>query len=826
MKYTTIFFSIALVSCCFSISINAQEAHSIQCVAGYSSQLSAFSKHHPQEKVYLHFDNTAYYQGETLWFKAYVVSADRHALSSLSRTLYVELITPEGNILETKKLKLANGRCNGEFQLKNSLVAGFYEVRAYTRHMLNGGQDYIFSRVFPCFNEPQQEGDYQNQKMRVRAPSQRIPSIRQEYEQKDKLAVSFYPEGGHLVSGLPTRVAFQTVGKGGDNAIVSGVVFSKSGDSITTFATSHLNIGSFLLTPQAEPYKATVQYNNKEYHVDLPEVLPSGYVMNVEATNPEKFSILVQKSPGLPVESLGLSITCRGQLYGFDSLTIDEENMVSLSFPKKMVPSGVSQITLFNGQGEVLAERMVFVNHHSQMKLEASFDKPSYDPFEKINMDFNLCDQKGNPVETDFSVSIRDGSTTSVEPFTDNLLTNLLLSSELKGYIESPGYYFEKDDQEHKEYLDLLMLTQGWSRYTWKQMANSETTREIHPFEESLLIEGNVLSLYKKKPKKDIEVLMILIGDSTSQHGTCLTDADGRFNLALVDFYGKSKLTLQTKQKNKRKEHIILLDRAFSPDLKAYDWYEKRIPEWPELIVRADTITPDPDSSVTTLLADESSQSIDKKNHLLPEVEVKARRRNRLELEGLRDANIAIDVEETIDLMIDKGVYIPACGVSLLYELLPYFAYYGTENNEQMARYKGKKVTLYLNNHTSSLMELFNTGQNEISLITVKEKYNIVTGTDVSIYVYTSYYRNAETGIRNTKLLGYSYAREFFSPQYDKALLPDEKDYRRTLYWNPDVKTDKNGKASIHFFNNSSCKTMNVSAETVTENGMMGTLCQ
>jgi len=123
------------------------------------------------------------------------VRAERNALSQLSKTLYVELITAEGDVLETKKLKIDNGQCSGEFQLKDSLFSGFYEVRAYTRYMLNQEKEYLFSRVFPVYEKPKKTGDYSTPKIRERYRSQRVPQFRKEYEQKGKLALSFFPEG-------------------------------------------------------------------------------------------------------------------------------------------------------------------------------------------------------------------------------------------------------------------------------------------------------------------------------------------------------------------------------------------------------------------------------------------------------------------------------------------------------------------------------------------------------------------------------------------------------------------------------------------------------
>src|SRR5665647_2796632 len=198
MKAPGIFIAF-LFFCFIGSNLSAQENTTTNELSTYIDHFATFSNAFPQEKVYLHFDNTEYYQNETLWFKAYVVLAEWNTSSPLSKTLYAELISPEGTIIETKKLKIENGQCHGDFALKDSLYAGYYEVRAYTRSMLNFDNGFIFSRVFPVYNKPDREGFYEVKKMTARTRSLRIPKTRKEYDQKGNLLVNFFPEGGNLV---------------------------------------------------------------------------------------------------------------------------------------------------------------------------------------------------------------------------------------------------------------------------------------------------------------------------------------------------------------------------------------------------------------------------------------------------------------------------------------------------------------------------------------------------------------------------------------------------------------------------------------------------
>lgn len=134
-------------------------------LSDYIKEINQFNKRNPQEKVYLHFDNTGYFLGDTIWFKAYTVLAEQHRFSPLSKVLHVELLTPQGEVIANRKLMIENGQCHGEFPLKRIYRSGFYEVRAYTRRMLNFGDDCIFSRVFPVYDEPETDGNYAEKAM-------------------------------------------------------------------------------------------------------------------------------------------------------------------------------------------------------------------------------------------------------------------------------------------------------------------------------------------------------------------------------------------------------------------------------------------------------------------------------------------------------------------------------------------------------------------------------------------------------------------------------------------------------------------------------------
>lgn len=296
MKNHSSLFFLLIISLLISSKQYAQ--NKADTIDALPKRINLFATNYPQEKVYLHFDNTSYYQGENIWFKAYIVRADRHSLSEISKILYVDFISAEGNVQETQKLKIENGTCHGSIKLSTSNYPGFYEVRAYTRYMLNFGEDNYFSRVFPVYDEPRTDGQY-GSVMARRPSSQRVPQIRPEYKQRGNLALNFYPEGGNLVVGLPAKVAFKAIGKDGENASVSGIITDSNGRQAAEFSSSYLGMGSFEFTPQTGKYKAKVEYLGREYSFDLPPVMPSGYSLTVENSDPEKIYTRIHKSKSI-----------------------------------------------------------------------------------------------------------------------------------------------------------------------------------------------------------------------------------------------------------------------------------------------------------------------------------------------------------------------------------------------------------------------------------------------------------------------------------------------------------------------------------------------
>jgi len=816
---------IIVILCHFPIQ--AQTDSCVAKLASFAKNINTFNHLNPQEKVYLHFDNTGYFTKDTIWFKAYVVTATDIKPTIHSRVLYVELLAPEGQIVETKRLKIENGQCHGEFALDKYFRAGFYEVRAYTRVMLNYDRETIFSRVFPVYNEPEKEGNYAQRSMRE--PYKNIEKLREKsVEKPDKINVSFFPEGGNLVFGLNSKIAFKATDANGQGIDVTGAVYNDRNEEITTFSSTHNGMGLFAFCPDSTRHKVKIYFNDRDYTFPLPNVIPEGYVMTVSNMSKEFILIQMQKSIICPGDTLGFTVTCRGKVMAFDVADMTNKQEFILKIHKKDLPAGVNQVTAFTRNGEILAQRMVFVNREDEINISHKQSKKSYNPFEKVKLDFSIKDNKDNPIETTFSLAVRDAATEIPGHYSENIKSDLLLSSDIKGFIENVDYYFESDDNQHKQALDLLMMTQGWSRYSWRLMSGIEPFECKHMIEKGIVIDGKVYTekLIGKKAKSNVEVSMWLYSydGTTSQRGVCITDNEGRFNYLADDFIGKWNLTLETKEKGKTIWTSVPLNRIFSPKPKAYLFFETDIPEIEVTYSNKLISTVPKDAKSITQV------------QILKEVTLRATR------DRFTNQDIIYDVEKDIDDLIDQGKNYPPDVFEYLIEKNPKFWFepilgarrsgyfwYGTSGwltvgfDERGKWYRGGDY----NERFCYFRPIIEVQKIVVSAdkdlwkkyATRSAKEIIREYTVVFAYPFKNATARNQKGIRITYLNGYSKVKEFYNPDYSKGVIPGDVDYRRTLYWNPNVKTDSLGNASVSFFNNSNCKKMTISAETLTSEG-------
>ncbi|MBQ0048370.1 MAG: carboxypeptidase-like regulatory domain-containing protein [Prevotellaceae bacterium] len=472
--------------------------------------LTRFGKNIPQEKVYLHMDNTCYFVGDTIWFAAYTRQTNDNMPSNISGVLYVELYNQDGYLVERKLLEMSNGRSYANFVIDKQSYAGYYELRAYTRWQLNWGlyehfhskesekwfltkdlmqnylRDYhkIYSRVFPVYDAPKEEGNYA--KMMSLRPMRRIFTHDPD---KHKMVLSLFPEGGNLVEGLPCRVAYEAAWDTGQ------ALEGKLGET----KSEKRGRGTFEIVPEKK-FEREVIFTAKDGTVvkaKLPKAEKTGASLRV-TEDYDSVYINIRTTADLADEPKGLTVMHEGVLEKFEPIIGDS---LRLAIALTDLKEGVNQATVFDVHGHVWADRLFFVRNNETGKPNVSISgvKDSYEPYELINLSINA--PKGRGI---MSMSVRDASHRDNLYDNATMLSEMLLSSEIKGFVEDPEWFFEANDNEHNRALDLLMMTQGWRRFDWQEMAVRGAWEMTQVAEKTPVIEGQVYDIEEGEYCRDL----------------------------------------------------------------------------------------------------------------------------------------------------------------------------------------------------------------------------------------------------------------------------------------------------------------------------------
>lgn len=854
---------------------HAEVPPQMQQLLKHFKTVAQFDHKYPREKVYLHLDNNAYYEDDIIWFKAYVVRASSLIPTTLSRVLYVELLKDDGSLIERKQLPIdEKGQASGSFQLELPIQSGFHEIRAYTREMVNWGEEACFSRVVPTFNKPTSKrskslrlDDINSETLNIDLPADTKRNAHLTTTAAGKTLLSFFPEGGHRVAGVPQRIAFLLTDGRGAKLAESLTVHYPDGRVLDTVECEHEGMGCILL-PADFGNGGYVKVNGKQFPLPDTET-QQHYAMQVEPEE-EGVAIYVSPSPLASQELLGLAIHCRDKVCYFDTLTAYNEP-VGLYVPYTALHGGVNRIELFNSEGRGLCKRLIWKSApERELNLHIRQNQKTYKAFSPVALDMQLEDKEGKPVAATFSLAVRDSEGDLAGNHATSTNADLLLSSELKGYVHHPDFYFEKDDAAHRRALDLLLLVQGWSANSFETLCGQQSFQLKQPIEEKLTLNGIA---YKDNDKREPYPFLQLKLNMYSKSGGNLvaeatTDKNGRFAfVSNVDYEGDWMAHITTKNAEGEKEWSrVAFDRWFSPKVRPLTFSEIQLE------------VPMPRQYDSTATATEEQDFFewndtvsDKQSIVLGTAVVKAKKKykgftgnrytyNGGEKAGMRQAENFFNVEMEVERYKDMG-YAPDTFIRFLPFLSKDFstgeqqeaddAFIENDNNniaynenrslsEEQEKtgvngaandhtlsvayttFRGEPIATYLNNGTGAINAA------EINVIKAEEVKSavVVKGANIKRLVdhdfgtsnsggFNDYYAlfvyelpnaalyRSKKGIMKRRVWGYAQPKLFFHPNYAETDVPSSKDVRRTLYWNPSVTTDDMGKASVVFFTNS-----------------------
>lgn len=775
---------------------------------------------HVQEKVYLHLDKPYYSKGDNLWFKAYTVAGPNHTPSPLSENLYVELIDQkEGEVIKRLTVYLNKGLGIGDFTLADSLAAGDYSVRAYTNWMRNFDEDFYFQK-------------------NIKLIDPLAPNTLSENNTEQDNQIQFFPEGGELIAGVTSKVAFEIPrAKSG----LKGKITDDNDNVISNIEVSHEGLGSFELKPiVGKNYYA--QFEGSSSKQALPTYRSDGLALAVDnLSNADKIIVNIQSSDFTDSQKEAYLIAHTRGLVGFASKIEWKGRAAQVSIPRDDLAPGVVHVTIFNNNWQPEAERLIFKRQKAEaINISLTADKEDYLIRDSTTIKLKLLNEKGEPLTGAFSLSVFDTTQISPSEYDENIVSSFFLSSDIKGSIKKPDQYFNLDNPSADTDLDLLLMTRGWRRFVWKDVLNEKFPESNFEVEQGFLVTGRVKTKGGNKSVSKGSVRQIGTFNGLPSLEEAITSGNGSFEMKNLLYYedisfiqatdkkGKNSVTLELDSiiTTPLNNQVVIGPKQYYEPLKVDDDFIKRSKERKiiDSVFSFENVT-----DLGTVVVQGT------KNNLISSNISRGMVYNRGEY--------GVDVTQ----VMARGQKFRNA-LFLLQGRVPGITILPGESGEPNV-IMNRKVESFVN-PDPPILYLIDDAQTSLAAVTALPAELIArvevlkgqrasgiygaSGNGGAIAFYTktpdefdAYYaelaKNNVVVTKNSERLpgGYYSSREFYGPNYSEELpIHDKPDHRDLIHWAPMIFTDANGEASITYFNADLPTTVQVNLEGLWEGGI------
>jgi hypothetical protein len=755
----------------------------------------------PREKVYVHTDKSIYAGGETVWFKAYI-TAD-HLMEPLCKTLYAELINDKGNVLQRRTLPIVLSGAASDFILPDSLYDARLYIRAYTQWMLNFDSSLLC--VKPIYVVPKKTAAKKN-----------IAAV---------YTLTLFPEGGDLVDNIESVVAFKSVDQDGTPVAVKGDVVNNLGKKIIAFNSVHDGMGSFYLKPvPGETYKAIWKDKaGKMHETAIPAAKKQGVTLHTSSIDGKLHYTLFRSEPA---DEAFLKYTVVAQMQQrmmyAASINLSQKITVTAPLDTDSIPDGILQLTVFNGLMQPVAERLVFVNNNNY-----SFITDLHMAEQNMNKRARSVLQidVGGKLLSNVSVSVTDADLNPAGKNEEHIFSNLLLTSELRGTVYNPAYYFSTDADSVKQQLDLVMMTNGWRRFTWQQMIAGNWPVAKYQPDDRLSIQGKITGLSRTLLYNRPITAILKTKSGQPDYYSIPVNDKGEFLQSGFSFFDTAKLYYQL---SNDKDKTITNTGSFSFSnsfVKAPLLSKEQIASFyqPE---KNDTGAVTKNTNIAALRR--SEESVLSKTKVLEEVKIITQKKSLKEsIEKEYTSGFFTGGDAYTFVLEEDPTSLASPGV-LQYLQGKVAGLQISTSGGQSATWRGSNTSFFLNEMQADLSMLQSVNMRDVAMIKVFRPPFMGAsggaGGAIAIYTKKGTVQNSNfTGLPSVTVYGYSAIRQFYSPDYsDKNAAPISKDYRVTLYWNPSIYFDKNvRRITLPFYNSDNCKKLRVVVEGINENGVL-----
>ncbi len=606
----------------------------------------------------------------------------------------------------------------------------------------------------------------------------------------NNINIALYPEGGDLVAGLTSKVAFKAVNEFGKAADIEGVVVDSKGQTLTSFSSYHQGMGAFTLQPKEdETYTVKITRPAGVTNTfELPEAMSAGYGLEVRTIDADQIYMTVQSTLK---EELYLVGNVRGHKYFATKVPVKKgDNQVTI--PTKFFPIGVAHFTLFDSKGIERAERLAFVNKDKQIKIDIKTDKEKYLPREKVKMTIKVSDERGMPMPANLSISVVDDQLLSfADDKSSNILSWMLMESDIKGTVEEPNFYFDESEEKADLALDYLLMTAGWRRFTWEEIRQGKKQTITYNNEKAIL-SGTVKSSFDHKPLAGVE---ITLGNNLK----VTTGADGKYTFESFTLAANMPLNLNKQDYYNTNNYINQYNNH-------YDLYLNPEPSLRQQLTgrlrkTANAVRPNMakgnrampmdvevelafiDVNADMAMVDDAVPSMPPVIEEVPEEEV--------------EEDLFFEVEELDEEPIEEEKVVENKKVEDQANKADFKNLKGKANRDELAE---EKVIV--------ANEAVKDRRAAPKMAMKREMAEFDRPARKPMPIQANLYHRA---------------REFAAPIYDMDE-PVEKrtDFRSTVYWNGNVEIDRKGKKVLEFYNSDAVTSFKITAEGFAADGMIG----
>jgi len=782
MKQIIFFFAFVVASVTY-----AQNSPTVDKIFNKNTQYFSLNR----DAIHVQVNKSTYISGEEIWCKAYIQNRATHKPAAIVSNLYITLIDATGKQLAKKLLYAENGIASGSLLVDKEMASGTYYIQAYTAYGNNFTEDESFTTSIQIINvEKPTTDDIQN----------------------ENYDIQLLPEGGHLVNEVMSVVGCKIIdAKGKGVYITEAVVKNELGEIITNFKTNTSGLGKFIITPKkGNTYKAFITINGEEQEVDFPKTENTGVVLSASKHVTKDFLLVYLKTneetySSIENQKYHIVIHQDKNAKALETSFVENKMQTDFIIPFADLYLGTNTITVFDDNANPIAERLVY-NHKTTSRIEPTIKNANIvNDSVRISLNTSL---NGIGSNSNLSISILPENTISNSGH-ENIFTSLLVKPYIKGQIEDPDQYFNKVTRKSIYNLDLLLLTQGWSKYNWNAIFNKEV-KEIFEREQGISLR---IKLNKQDIRPGTTLSVTSMENGIFESYEIKDDKEMEIkNFALLDS-SKVQFSLYRKGKSSKAPVAVLFTPSSthkSPSFKQFDLSNQKI-----------TVAPKSDAALTSFITGRVE---------LDEVLIKTVKNKKDDFNDLRGLTLGANGR-----IIDEET---ALQFRMITDMIRTFGFQvGRDQNARITIKKSNRgqdsfvletITdpiIFLNGHrlqNENLDILDGMRTSRVSRIYHKERDNSFgrEGNAGVIHIYTkkNFGENTDVTFNEYKVpMGFEAEKQFYLPRYSSYTSEVFQKYG-VIGWYPNINTNEQGNASFEVLN-TGVKKLNLYIQGMDANG-------